>query len=241
MLALPEFNDLHAVSLVNEGILVANTGRDAIVLLDNDFQWMRQWDGLSTEQWQQRIQGQYVVDSHYYDTPDMSIPFCQRRLPDLRHLNYALQLPDGRYIASSFEAKGYIDVDNWEMISNKLPYEPHDGCLHKGRLWVTTVAGGIYSSALTEFLEFKLEIELFDHVPHHGWCRGLCLIGDKLFIGVTAIQEKNPRVNWLKQPLNQTRSGIYQLCAISLKVEQFYDFSDSDGARIFSMIEALPC
>lgn len=239
--AAEDMNDLHSVTSVPDGVLVTNTGRDAVELLGHDLTTKFRWSGISETEWLQRVDGHYEATGSYFDEADGFMPFCMRRLPDRHHVNYAVKLPDGRYVGSSLTHRAYIDLSTWRPISQVLAQPPHDGCLHQGRLWVTTVDGNVYSTDTDGDFRFVHLFSLFDNAPHHGWCRGLYYSAGKLFIGITAIQEVSSRTSWLKRAPKETKTGIYQLCVDSLQIEHFYDFSHPDGARIFSMTEALAC
>ena len=236
-----DMNDLHSVTSTSEGILVTNTGRDAVELLAEDLTPKYRWSGISETEWLRRVSGKYEVVGSYFDEASALIPFCRRRLPDRHHVNYAIKLPDGRYVGSSLAHRAYIDLATWQPISQVLKQPPHDGCLFKGNLWSTSVDGNIYSADTDGELRFRHRLSLFNDAPHYGWCRGLYFSCGKLFIGITAIQEISSRTSWLRGAPSETKTGLYQLCSDSLEVEHFYDFSHPDGARIFSMTEAFVC
>lgn len=237
-----EMNDLHAVSVTtNNCLLLSNTGRDAVEWIDSNLNIKRHWDGLTKEQWEKRLHGKYEISGAYYDEPSLDLPFNLRRLPDTHHINFALQLPDGRSIGSSFKHRCYINLANSKAISQTLPHPIHDGFLYGGALWITTVSGVVYEAKLDHFLQFNPVFDLFDKAPFHGWCRGLYITENNIFVGVTAIVEASSRTSWLKQNTDKTRTGVYQLSKKNYSIEHFYDLSHKNGAKLFSFTEAALC
>jgi hypothetical protein len=231
-------NDLHSVSLGTDSILLANTGRDSIVKLDFQLRPAEEFDGLSKDDWVARRQGLQSKHGSYYETDSAALPFHQRKIQDQWHLNHVLQNSalENRIIATSFTKRCLIDVQTWKSVSNQLEFNPHDGVIDGGFIWITTVNGDLFRSSLALPLNFKLVISLFKYAPFQGWCRGLLITADAIYVGITQLYEKNSRTSWLTECIEKTRSGIYRLSKDTFDIEQFYDFTQSDGTRIFSLL-----
>lgn len=236
-----DMNDLHSVTLTSEGLLVTNTGRDTVDCLNAGLTLRRRWDALSREDWRRRWAGTDTPEEAYYDAPGATIPFRRRRLKDRFHFNHALALPDDRIVASSLTEGCFIDMDRFRTVSQPLAATSHDGVIWENALWITTVSGTVYQAPLARELVFQPVVDLFRLVPHHGWCRGLCLAGGRLFVGITVVQQPSYRTAWLRQPVADTRTGVYQLDLNHMTVERFFDLSHPDGARIFNLVEAQAC
>jgi len=237
-----EFNDLHSLSVNNRRIYIANTGRDSIDVFTEQLEMLHRIDGLTNDEWQKRISGDYVVDGEYFDSTGLNISFHSRRGPDKWHFNHVFKAPEslgGQTIATSFTARCLLDVNTLSPVSSILPKQPHDGFLYDGFIWVTTVSGQIYRAPLHFPFEFEMVLDLFKLAPYQGWCRGLLIVDGVMFVGLTSIFELSMRTNWLDCPIEETRSGIYQLKMDSMDVECFHDFSSEDGSRIFTMIEDI--
>ena len=123
-----------------------------------------------------------------------------------------------------------------QQLSNELPEQPHDGFVDKKHTWITTVSGKIYRSTLSLPLCFELVFDLFKHAEFEGWCRGLLISGDALYVGITAIHKENTRTKWLTCSADETRTGIYHINLTTKAIQNFYDFSHPNGSRIFSFI-----
>ena len=236
-----EFNDLHHLSVSDGHIYLANTGRDCIDVLSSDLKLVKRIDGLSVKEWQDRKAGRYTVAGSYYDDPSSGLPFHRRRVPDKWHFNHVFKAPSSlgdQIVATSFGTKSLVNAQTLEQLSSTLSTQPHDGFVDGDHLWVTTVSGQIFRAPVKKPFVFEQIFDLFHYAPYQGWCRGLFIHDEFLFIGITSIYEKSNRTRWLTQPIEDTRSGIYQLHATSGEIVHFHDFTSSDGSRIFSMLAA---
>ena len=234
-----QFNDLHHVYVEGGLIYIANTGRDSIDVLDHQFQWVERHDGLSAAEWALRSHGNNVVRGTYYDPPDSGLPFYKRKVPDTWHFNHVVcdsHVPDGRIIATSFNRKQLIDAKTLEALSDALPDAPHDGLIENDAIWITTVTGKVYRSPLILPFIFECVLDLFALAPTKGWCRGLLISKNTLYIGITSIYEKSSRTAWLDCPLDETASGIYCVNLTTLTITDFHDFTTDQGSRIFCIL-----
>ena len=231
-----EFNDLHQLSVFQNKILLSNSGRDSIDILNVDFKKIYRYSKISEQDWQNRKAGNYKVTDSYYDAPKIKRPFFQRKVPDTYHFNHILQINAFKdtLIVNCFYDKCLRDLKTFKVISNYLPNSIHDGFVYQNYLWITTVSGGVYKSALSLPFKFELVIDLFATAPHHGWTRGLFIRNNHAYIGVTKLYEN--KNSWLKQDIKHTRSGIYQFNMDTNSIEFFYDFTHPDGSKIFSII-----
>ncbi|KKO46568.1 hypothetical protein WG68_04500 [Arsukibacterium ikkense] len=234
-----EFNDLHQVSVVSNQILVSNTGRDSVDVLNGNLSFNTRHGMLSDSDLNDRILGNYKIRGKYYDRPQQNTEFFRRKVPDNYHINHSIMV-DGRLLITCFKQKVLIDALTGEVVSNEFDTQPHDGFIHADSIWVTTVAGKVYRSTLAFPLRFVEVIDMADRGPFKGWCRGLAILNNKIFIGITAVKEITERTAWLKVPSATTKTGIYQLNLNSMDVEFFFDFTNRDGSRIFTFIQAEP-
>lgn len=234
-----QYNDLHHVSFDGHFIHIANTGRDCIDVLDNQLQPVSRLEFLPTEEISSRIKGEYKPQGDYYDNEAIKVDFHLRKVPDALHVNHVITVGkelDNKVIVTSFKKKCLIDAKTLEPLSNKLPEQPHDGFIDKKYIWITTVSGKVFRSKLSLPFNFELFFDLFRVAKFKGWCRGLLVANDALFIAVTAIHKETNRTNWLNSPVKNTRTGVYQINLTSLNIEHFYDFSHTNGSRIFSLV-----
>lgn len=235
----PELNDLHSLHVDQGLIYVANTGRDSIDIFNYQLELQKRIDCLPSDEWKERNAGNYSISGSYYDSPDGSIPFNCRIVPDKWHFNHVFKTPehlDGRVIATSFSTRSLLDVNSLKSVSSTFNTQPHDGFVYEDELWVTTVSGQICKAPFKVPYDFEMVVDLFKIAPHKGWCRGLLIASGSIFIGITRIYQTSKRTDWLNCSVEGTRSGVYQLSMNTLEIEAFYDFSSKEGARIFTMI-----
>lgn len=234
-----EFNDLHQLSIDSNQILVSNTGRDSVDVLDCNLRFNTRYDMLSNSELNDRLSGNYKIRGEYYDRPQQNSEFFRRKVPDKYHINHSVMV-DGRLLITCFKQKILIDALTGEVVSNEFDTQPHDGFVHDDSIWVTTVAGKVYRAPLAFPLLFVEVIDIADIGPFKGWCRGLAIINNRIFIGITAVKQITERTAWLTVPAAETKTGIYQLNLNSMAVENFFDFTNRDGSRIFTFIQAEP-
>lgn len=233
-----DFNDLHQLAIKDNKIFIVNTGLDSIDVLSTALAWHTRISLVDGEHIKQRIQGAYQTQGDYYTCPNTVPKFYLRKVPNTHHLNHICFI-EKRILSTSFSQQCLIEIESGNPASNILSNKPHDGIVHNGFLWVTTVNGEIHRAALnTKHLEFETVFSLFEYAPHHGWCRGLYIQRDALFVGITAIHQTNSRTQWLTQAEHCTKTGVYRLDLQTGVIHDWYDFSDEDGSRIFSMIPA---
>ena len=234
-----DFNDLHHLRVNFQSIVVANTGRDRLEILDNQLRHIDNIDLLSAEEVDTRLNGSYKLTGDYYDSDISDKPFSQRKVPDKYHVNHVMQdskLLNNQVIATSFKRKVLLNAQTLEVVSNELPTAPHDGVIYNEFIWVTTVSGQVYRSRNSIPFEFVPFYNLFKHAKFKGWCRGLLIEGNDMFIAITAVYESSDRTNWLDCSIDNTKSGIYQIDLTTLEIKHFFDFSHEDGSRLFSII-----
>lgn len=141
-ISLPSFNELHSVSRTNDGLLVASTGVDALVEVTAD-------GGLLWSWW---------ATAHGLD----ATPLGQRRSLDTRcdfrgrefgtlqqttHVNSAVELPDGRILASLFHQGMIVAIDRhtgaWRPVLDGLSHPHALQRLADGRLVLADSQRGI--------------------------------------------------------------------------------------------------
>lgn len=232
-----QFNDLHQISTYQNQLLISNTGRDSIDFLDFDFKSLSRHSLISEKDWQDRKSENYEVDDRYYNNPG-NLPFFQRKVPDTHHINHVFQIDrfKNKIIVNCFYEKCLRDLKTFDIISNYLPNYIHDGVIYKDHLWITTVSGKIYKAKLELPFKFEVVIDLFVTAPQHGWCRGLFFEKNHAYIGVTVLNNHSDRTAWLQQDIKRTGTGIYKFNLNTNCIEQFYNLSHPDGARIFSIV-----
>ncbi len=113
--------------------------------------------------------------------------------PHAVHPNHALQLPDALWV-TCFEARACRCLRTGRVVA--LPEAmPHDGRLRGGLLWFTQVTGRVVAID-PQTTERRLEIDLAALTGERrmlGWCRGIEVVGSRLFVGFTMLRRTRHR------------------------------------------------
>ena len=183
------FNDLHHVRPAPGGrLLVANTGLDMVVLLEPDGSVVRMWNVLGGDPWER-----FSPDTDYraIDTK-----------PHAAHPNHVFFVGDDIWVTRFHQrdAVCLTRADTRIAIDIGLP---HDGVLHDGRLYFTTVNGHVL---IADAASLRIE-EVVDLNAVHGpdvqlgWCRGIFIRDHQIWLGFSRLRSTKFRENvkWVVQ------------------------------------------
>ena len=217
-ISLPCFNDVHHVQPTPTGnLLVANAGLDMLMELTPTGEECHVWNVLGEDPW-----GRFSQDVDYRRVPSLK--------PHQAHPNYVFYL-DHEIWVTRFRQSDTVCLNQPEkriQISND---RIHDGLVHNGRIYFTTVSGSIVV-ANPETLQVEDVIDLSEMGPAGtllGWCRGLHFDGDKLWVGFSRIRPTQTRENvtWLLRGFKKvqgTHVACYDLkrrqCVADIDLEQ---------------------
>ncbi|HVR97717.1 MAG TPA: hypothetical protein VMW27_13945 [Thermoanaerobaculia bacterium] len=245
VISLPCFNDLHHVTPGPEGTLfVAVTGLDAVAELTPDGELIRLVSVLGGDVWDR-----FSRDVDYRKVPTTK--------PHQAHPNHVFFL-DGEPWVTRFQQRDAVPVDR-PAETGRFPVGIqgiHDGHVHGGRLWFTTVDGHVVrfgvrldqESAEKTVLDLNT-LSLPDDDRPLGWCRGILPLDDRrAWVGFTRIRYTKLRQNlsWVRHGFRQseyhrnlpTRIALYDLDRPGL-LEQV-DLEGSGLGAIFSIHRAEP-
>jgi hypothetical protein len=204
-ISLPCFNDLHHVRPTPAGtLLLANSGLDMVLELAPSGELLRAWSTLGEDPW-----ARFSRELDYRKGASTK--------PHSAHPNFVFTLGDEIW-ATRFQQKDAICLTNPDR---RIPIgieRPHDGVLHQGRLFFTTVNGTLVivnpsSLAVEEIVDLAAM-----HEPDTllGWCRGIWLDGTKAWVGFSHIRPTRLRENvaWVMRGFRTvlpTRIACYDL------------------------------
>ena len=215
--SLPRFNDVHHVRPTPQGsLLVANSGLEMVVEIDLDGRVLREWNVLGEPPWERFSQ---------------SVDYRQgiNLKPHRAHPNYVFYVGEEIW-ATRFEQK---DVVCLTRPDRRLPIgleRVHDGVAHDGRNYFTTVNGRIVIADLSS-LCIEEVVDLNSMHPDGallGWCRGLLIEQDKIWVGFSRIRPTKFRqaVSWVRQGFSRslpTHIACYDLvkrrCVAEVELE----------------------
>lgn len=176
VLSHPLFHDVHSVSPGPEGWLVTCTGHEAVVEIDEAGTVLRRVE----------LGPSHPAGRDYRDLPHDAFK------PHAVHPNRAFML-HGRVWVTCLGKQACVGLDHEGRVA--LPGPPHDGVLREGLLWFTTTDGHVVAVE-PERLEVVLTLDVHALDPGEGmpgWCRGIEVVGDRLFVGMTQLRKSRWR------------------------------------------------
>lgn len=218
-ISLPCFNDVHHVRPTPEGnLLVANSGLEMVLEIKPDGQVLREWNVLGEEPWQR-----FSRELDYRKGINLK--------PHQAHPNYVFYVCEDIWV-TRFEQKDLLCLTRPQRRLYVGIERVHDGVLHQGRIYLTTVNGKLVV-ANPNSLEIEEVVDLntmHDEDTLLGWCRGLMLEQDKAWVGFSRIRPTKFRetVSWVRLGFNQalpTHIACYDLtqrrCLAEIDVESY--------------------
>jgi len=203
--SLPMFNDVHHVRPTPSGtMLVANTGLDTVVEITKSGDVVHIWNVLGHDPWARFSR-------------DVDYRMVKTTKPHEAHPNHVFYVGDEPW-ATRFEQRDAVSLLD---LTRRIPIgleRIHDGLVHDGRVYFTTVDGKIVIADLTELRV----VEILDLTKAHptemllGWARGLHIEWPYAWVGFSRIRPTKFRENlgWVLQGLKRdfgTHVGCYDL------------------------------
>ncbi|HKB93850.1 MAG TPA: hypothetical protein VKC62_06440 [Gaiellaceae bacterium] len=214
--SLPFFNDVHHVRRSLRGnLLVANAGLEMVVEVTPQGEVVEAFNTLGEDPWAGF---------------DRSLDYRKiSTKPHRAHPNYVFYLGDEVW-ATRFEQGDAVSLDPAGRTVEVSDERIHDGLLHDGHIYFTTVDGKIVVVD-AESLERLDTIDLatfHDERALLGWCRGVLVDGDRLWVGFSRIRPTRFRANvaWAARgfrPSKPTHVACYDLrrreCLVEIDLE----------------------
>jgi hypothetical protein len=206
--SLPCFNDLHHVVPGEKGnLLAANTGLDMVVEFTQEGKVLRDWSVLGGDPW-----GSFSREIDYRRVATTK--------PHKSHPNHVFEIGGDIWVTrgQQGDAVCLTRPDHRIALSS---VGVHDGHLHHGRLYFTTVDGTIViADPQTLQTVETVDLKAIDNGSKAllGWCRGLSIeSATRIWVGFTRIRKTKfkENVNWVKHVFHEmekpTRIALYDL------------------------------
>jgi hypothetical protein len=178
--SLPCFNVLHHVRPTSEGnLLVVNTGLDMVLEITRSGKVLREWGVLQQDPW-----SRFSREIDYRRVASTK--------PHESHANFVFQLGSDIWV-TRFHQKDAVCLTQPGKRIQLGGESPHDGVLHAGMLYFTTVEGElIVVEPNTLKVAQRIDLSEIDRGDKGsaGFCRGVLLVDDGLvWVGFTRIRK----------------------------------------------------
>lgn len=198
VISLPCFNDLHHVAPGPDGTLfVAVTGLDAVAEVTREGELVRLVGVLGDDPWER-----FSRDIDWRKVPTTK--------PHRAHPNYVFFI-DGQPWVTRFQQRDAVPLDDCARQGFPVGEKNgiHDGHLHGRKIHFTSVDGHLVTFDIANGERQDLDLndirEPDDDRPL-GWCRGVCPLGDRAWLGFTRIRHTKLRQNlsWIRHGFRTT-------------------------------------
>lgn len=228
----PSFNDVHHAARIDGQVHVVSTGLDCLVVLGEDGQPERY---------------RYVLDGDVWQrfSPEVDYRRVATTKPHAAHPNYVFRTDEGIWV-TRFEQRDAICLDRPGL---RIPIEvgmPHDGVLHDGDVWFTTVNGWlVHGDPATGDVTERIDLNAIDTRGQPlGWCRGLTFVDGLAYVGFTRLRQTTIRrnVSWVRHGFQRvgahaqlpTRIAAYDVERRALVGE--WDLESVNQNAVFSIL-----
>ncbi|MDQ6673869.1 MAG: hypothetical protein M3069_24525 [Chloroflexota bacterium] len=229
---LPRFNDIHHVRPTPDGnLLVTNTGLDSVIEVTTDGRVVHEWGVLGqdpAERFPTHVDYRKIVSTK----------------PHRSHPNNTFYL-DGNIWVTRFEQKDAVCLARPEEGIPIGVERLHDGVAAGECIYFTSVKGDVVIvDAATRHVQRIVDLTRFHPAGAIlGWCRGLLVDEDRVWVGFSHIRPTRFRENlgWLAKGFRWSRAthlGCYDLRANCLVGEVELESHGLDA--VFSIFDAAP-
>jgi len=174
-LSRPTFNDLHDVFVDEQGLWICSTGLEIVENYSHDLQLIERYNMCKTKVWERFKQDE---DYRMYEID-------KRERPREHHINNAVKV-NNEILITRGKSESVSTLEGRVLIDD-LKGMPHDGFVIDGEFYLTIVKGFIevFQVGTWERTNLYDLNKCYQETDGLGWCRGLCIDGDSMFIGFT--------------------------------------------------------
>ncbi len=203
----PFFHNIHHINVIDGEIFVVSTGLDMVIRFD--------LESLQPLQFM-NAEGK---DAWFRFSPKVDYRKIHSTRPHDSHPNYVFKNGDCYWVTrcTQEDAVCLSDVSRRIDISRGRNISVHDGVLHDGLLYFTTV-DGIVVVADPESGKIVEDINLLDFEPRRtvkGWCRGLMFDGDVAYIAYSRLRatRNKGKIAWINNFVSRDQGARYATVA----------------------------
>lgn len=226
----PTFNDLHGVAPFDDGYYVCNTGLEIVQQFDNEDNLLAYTNIALTP-----TTDRFDLQADYRNVASTK--------PHSVHPNHVFFV-DGEPWVNRCKLQDAAKLSDMQQSTEKLPAGCHDGLVVGDHTYFTTINGHVCAvDHRTNRVDLDLDVnEANDSGMVVGWMRGLCIDGDRGFVGNTALRESKSVefAKWIKRRAGGTvrmGSAIVEIDLAERRVVDVYELRKRPGAAIYSIIQ----
>lgn len=209
-LSHPAFNDVHHVRPVDPGdpdgdLWVVSTGLDLLLRVSRDGEMIRAMSLVDP------APGAGPRDPWYRHDPGVDYRRMASTKPHAVHANYVFTWDDQPWV-TRFGPRDCAPLDDLGRAVPLSGVGVHDGIVHDGRVYFTSVDGHVIEADLAcRAVRRRWNLaRIAGDLRKPGWCRGLALIDDgrRALVGFSRLRPtrwKN-NVSWLKSSLDSLKT-----------------------------------
>ncbi len=225
----PLLHNVHSASPVpGGGLLVTCAGSESVLEFDDD-------DQLIAHHWLR--EGSFK--GAYSGFEDLRRVHHDHFKPHSHHPNHAARVGASTWV-TCFETQRAVCIEDGREIVFPEGI-PHDGRLIDGLMWFTVVTGHVIAvDPIT--LERRVDLDLNAMVATErmlGWCRGLDVVGNRLFVGMTVLRATRHRevLRWLAhgQSGQKLPTRILEIDLTSRRIVREVEVGNAAGGTIYSI------
>jgi hypothetical protein len=193
----PCFHNLHSVAVRGNALYVTSTGLDMVVVLDKE-----------TGEIMEQVNTEGKPIWHRFSA-ELDYRRQHSTRPHDCHPNYIFWIDDEPWVTrcTQEDAVKLHDVEQRVNISRgRAPISIHDGLVRDGAAYFTTVDGAVVvmdcrSRQVIEDIDLTA---LRGYGGLRGWCRGLHISGDTLYVAFSRFRKtrRMEKLSWVRRALN---------------------------------------
>ena len=186
--SLPHFQNIHHVTVCNGYVAVASTGLDLVIFLDIEtLQPVKFMNALGKDPW-------------YRFSRQTDYRKIHSTKPHYAHPNFVFEI-GGQPWVTRFNQKDAVCLEDMSKRINIGVERVHDGHVVGDYVYFTSVNGKIIIvNKNTLKTEEVIDLNVWEETDSPlGWCRGMALKGERMFVGFSRIR-KTPvkeNINWM--------------------------------------------
>jgi hypothetical protein len=231
------FNDLHGVFVKENAIYVCNTGLEIV---------QKFIEGCLVAEWNLATPPTWERFDRNYDYRKSS-----GTKPHEAHINHVFELNGDPWVNLGGQCRAQNVLDSTQFIDLKECFEKnervlcHDGIVRGDFIYFTAVNGlVIIVDKETKKVVKKINLHELNNIEQKvGWTRGIEVIGNRAFIGITRARKSKYKeyTKWMLGMKKQFSSSIIEIDIETHKFISFYEIENGPANGIYTILNVTDC